>query len=125
MVLEVSMGTVLPVLTDLDESYDDMRNRAVDELQTNIQITDMSAQANSSLHDLTINLTNSGSTVIETSYINVLIDGSMSVFAIDDLYWFPESSYTVLVNGVSGSGVHQVKVITKNGICDYATYSYP
>ncbi|MBS3749302.1 MAG: hypothetical protein KGY67_06340 [Candidatus Thermoplasmatota archaeon] len=125
MVLEVSVGTVLPVLTDLDESYDKMRNRAVEELQTDIQINDMSTQANNSLHDLTINLTNSGSTVIETSYITVLIDGSNSVFAVDELYWFPESSYTISVNGISGSGVHQVKVITKNGICDYATYSYP
>ncbi|MBS3802183.1 MAG: hypothetical protein KGY65_05480 [Candidatus Thermoplasmatota archaeon] len=125
MVLEVSVGTVLPVLTDLDESYDKMRNRAVEELQTDIQINDMSTQANNSLHDLTINLTNSGSTVIETSYITVLIDGSNSVFAVDELYWFPESSYTMMVPGISGSGVHQVKVITKNGICDYATYSYP
>jgi len=124
MVLEVSMGTVLPVLTDLDESYDEMRNRAVAELQTDIEINDMSAQANGSLHDVSINLTNSGSTVIETMYVTVLIDGSNSVFAVDELYWFPESSYTISVNGVSGSGVHQVKVITKNGICDYETYSY-
>jgi archaellum component FlaF (FlaF/FlaG flagellin family) len=125
MVLEVSMGTVLPVLSDVDESYDEMRNRAVDELQTDIEIDDITVQANSSFHDITINLTNRGSTVIDSSYVHCLIDGSIQGFTVNSRYFFPESSYSLSVNGLAGSGMHQVKVVTMNGISDYATYSYP
>ena len=125
MVLEVSMGTVLPVLSDVDESYDEMRNRAVDELQTDVEIDDITVQSNSSFHDIAINLTNKGSTVIDSSYVHCLVDGSIQGFTVNSQYFFPESSYSLSVNGLSGSGVHQVKVVTMNGISDYATYSYP
>lgn len=123
MVIEVSVGTVIPVITDLDNSYDEMRQRAVEELQTMIEIENINVQTNDSLHDLSIEIKNTGSTVIESSYVNVLVNGSLSSFLCDDEYWFPESIYTVSVDGVSGSGLKKVKIITNNGISDYDTYS--
>lgn len=123
MVLEVSMGTILPVLNDLDESYDEMRQRAIDELQTRIEIENISVQSNGSLHDLSIQVKNNGSTVVENSYVNLLINGTLSSFTCANDYWFPENSYTLSVYGVSGSGEKKIKLIAKNGISDYETYT--
>jgi len=122
MTLEVSMGTVIPVLTDLDESYDDMRQRTLDELQTSIVISNITVQANASLHDLSIKVDNTGSTVIDSNYVHVLIDGVLSSFTSSESYWFPEQLVTLSVYGVSGSGSKIVKVVTNNGISDYKSY---
>jgi archaellum component FlaF (FlaF/FlaG flagellin family) len=121
MVLEVSMGTILPVLNDLDESYDEMRQRAIDELQTGFKIQNISVQINGSLHDLSIQVKNTGSTVIENSYVSLLINGTLSSFTCTNDYWFPENIYTLSVYGLSGSGEKKIKLIAKNGISDYDT----
>jgi archaellum component FlaF (FlaF/FlaG flagellin family) len=123
MVLEVSMGTILPILTELDESYDALRKRAVDELQTAINIENITVESNASLHDVTIMVKNTGATVIESIHVHVLINGTLTSFTCDDDYWFPESHYTLSVDGISGSGDRQVKVVTNNGISSYASYS--
>lgn len=123
MILEISMGTLFPMFTDIDESYDNMRQRAIDELQTDIEIENISVQANSSLHDLTINLKNKGATTIEVSSVDLLVNGSLFPFSCNEEYWFPESNYTISVYGLSGSGLQQVKLIVFNGISDYGTYS--
>jgi archaellum component FlaF (FlaF/FlaG flagellin family) len=123
MVLEVSMGTILPILTELDESYDALRKRAVDELQTAINIENITVESNASLHDVTIMVKNTGATVIESIHVHVLINGTLTSFICDDDYWFPESHYTLSVDGISGSGDRQVKVVTNNGISSYASYS--
>ncbi|MBS3778397.1 MAG: hypothetical protein KGY50_03785 [Candidatus Thermoplasmatota archaeon] len=123
MVIEISVGTIIPVITDLDSSYDEMRQRAVNELQTNIEIQNITVQTNGSLHDLSIQIKNTGSTVIKSLYVDVLVDGSLSSFTCADEYWFPENTYTVSVNGLSGSGSKKVKIITNNGISEYHTYS--
>lgn len=122
MILEISMGTVFPILTELDESHDALRKRAVDELQTAITIENTTVESNNSLHDVTITVKNTGSTVIQTRYVHVLINGSLQLFTADDAYWFPESSYSLSVYGISGSGRQQVKVITNNGISCYTSY---
>lgn len=123
MVLEVSMGTIFPILTELDESYDALRKRAVDELQTAINIENITVESNASFHDITITVKNTGSTVIESGYVHVLINGTLTSFICDDDYWFPESHYTLSVDDISGSGDQQVKVVTNNGISNYASYS--
>ncbi|MDG6219051.1 MAG: hypothetical protein QCI00_06385 [Candidatus Thermoplasmatota archaeon] len=122
MVLEISMGALFPVITELDESYDALRKRAVDELQTSVTIENITVESNNSLHDVTITVKNTGSTVIDIRYVNVLINGLLQSFTSDDSYWFPESNYTLSVYGVTGSGLQQVKVIANNGISCYASY---
>lgn len=123
MVLEISMGAFFPVLTGIDESYDALRKRAVDELQTALTIENITVGSNNSLHDVTITVKNTGATVINTRYVNVLINGLLRSFAQEESYWFPESYYTFSVYGVSGSGLQQVKVVANNGISCYGSYS--
>ncbi len=123
MILEISMGTLFPVITNIDESYDNMRERAINELQTDIEIHNISVQANSSLHDLSIQVKNTGSTTIKVSNVDLLINGTLSSFTCSNQYWFPENTYELSVYGLSGSGLKKVKIITYNGISDYDTYS--
>ena len=122
MVLEVSFATMFPIITDLDESYKEMSERAIESVQTKIEIQNITVQINGSLHDLSIQVKNSGSTVIENTYVDLLINGTISEFTTSEEYWFPESNYTILVNGVSGSGLQRIKLISKNGVSDYDTY---
>ncbi len=122
MVLEVTMATMFPMVTDLDESYKEMSKRAIENIQTEIEIQNITVQINGSLHDLSIQIKNSGSTVIENTYVDLLINGTLSEFITSEEFWFPESNYTILANGISGSGLQRVKLITKNGISDYDTY---
>ena len=123
MIIEVSVGTVIPVFTDLNDSYNDMRQRSFDELQTDIVIQNITVQTHASLHDILISVSNSGSTVIETKYIDVLVNGTLTSFTCADNYWFPEGTYTISLTNLTGSGNKKVKVVTENGISDYDTYS--
>ena len=122
MVLEVSLATMFPIITDLDGSYKEMSKRAIESIHTDIEIQNISVQLNESLHDLSIQIKNSGSTVIENDYVDLLINGTIYGFITSEEYWFPESNYTIVINGISGSGLQRVKLITKNGISDYDTY---
>jgi archaellum component FlaF (FlaF/FlaG flagellin family) len=122
MVLEVTMATMFPMVTNLDESYKEMSKRAIENIQTEIEIQNITVQINGSLHDLSIQIKNSGSTVIENANVDLLINGTLSEFITSEEFWFPESNYTIRANGISGSGLQRVKLITKNGISDYDTY---
>lgn len=123
MILEVSLGTMIPVFTDINESYDEMKQRTINQIQTEIEIQNITVYANNSLHDLSILVKNTGSTVIEKSYVNILINGSLYSFDCTKNYWFPEGTYSLSIYGVPGSGSKKIKLISTNGISDYATYS--
>ena len=41
MAIEILVGTTLPTMTDVHESLKDMKNRAIDQIQTQISITDV------------------------------------------------------------------------------------
>ena len=39
MAIEIIVGTTIPTITDVHDSFDDMRDRAIDQVQTDINIT--------------------------------------------------------------------------------------
>jgi len=123
MALEVSLGTMIPLYTDIQESYHDMKKRSIEEIQTDLSIEQVNATVNASNHDVNITIKNTGSTTIESAYITILIDGEQEAFVCDSSYLYPESSYYLLVNGISGSGEKKIKIITANGISCYETYN--
>lgn len=122
MILEISLGTLMPVYTDIQKSYDDMRDRAVEELQTSITITCTNTTVNASGYDLNVTLENSGSTTVDTQYLDVLINGVSIPFSCDSSYIYPENNASIQVYGISGSGENKVKIITENGISCYDSY---
>jgi len=122
MIVEISLGTIIPLYVDIQESYDQMKDRAVDELQTSVTIANVNTTVNASGYDLNVTIRNSGSTVIDTRYVHVLIDGASVSFSCSSTYIHPENTNYILVHGLTGSGEKKVKVITQNGISCYDSY---
>ncbi|MBN2488042.1 MAG: hypothetical protein JXA98_03350 [Methanosarcinaceae archaeon] len=110
------------MVNDAAEDQYEIQNKR---LQTDISIIDSTANGPSASYDLTITITNTGSETLDSSALNVLIDGAIESYTPSPLTttWTPDKTKTFEINGLSGAGPHRVKVITENGISDYDTYS--
>jgi len=122
MIVEIFVGNTIPLYTDIQESYKDMKNRAIEELQTMMNIYDINTSANASNYDLNITLNNTGSTVINLAYLTLLINGSKTSFTSSSSYVFPENSVYINAYNLAVTGEKKIKIIAKNGISDYKTY---
>ena len=125
VIMEIIVGTTIPTVTNIQDSYRDMKNRAIEQVQTDINITSATAVANgSSHHDLTFIVNNTGSTSLETADFDVIVNGTKVTFTCATTYLFPENEATFTVNYIDGRSVsRRLKVITENGIEDYFTYN--
>ena len=77
MAIELILGSTIPAITDTYNSYEDMKNRIIDQVQTNINITDISTSANGSNYDHNITVKNTGSVDLETKDFDILINGTI------------------------------------------------
>ena len=123
VVIETLAGSLLPAVTDINDSYDEMRNRIIDKVQTDINIIAVNTPANGSNYDLNFTIENTGSVSLETSYFSILINGTIRPFICTSSYIHPEISAYFEVYNLSGSGTARLKVVTKNGISDYYEYT--
>ncbi len=106
----------------LEDSYDDKHNRQYDKLQTGIEINSVDIEEHGNLKNFTIDVLNSGSTSLSSSGTTFLIDGLLydhSYTPETDL-WTPQEVKTFILTNVAASNESRVKVITDNGIFDYA-----
>ncbi|MEF8847782.1 MAG: hypothetical protein V5A68_01455 [Candidatus Thermoplasmatota archaeon] len=120
---EITIGTFFPAINDIYSSYDDMRNRAIEQIQSDIKITKISAITNNSNYDLNITVNNTGSTTLDTTNFNVLINGTNQVFYKSKRYLYPETHVYLKLYSLPGTGNKRLKVITNNGISDYQKYT--
>ena len=123
IVAEISLGDILPSLTDLHEAYESMRDRSIKKLQSDIDITNVSTTTNGTNYDLHITIKNTGSTTVDLRYVNVLVEGEKKSFHYNNRYLYPENENTITIFNLSGSGTKRLKVITDLGISDYYTYT--
>ena len=114
-------GTLLPVTTDIYDSYKEMRNRYVDQIQTDIIISGVTNSSNGTNYDINITVENTGSTNLETRHFNILINGEIQGFTCSSSYLFPEEEIYFNVTGIN-NGNKKMKVVTDNGISDYYEY---
>lgn len=121
--IEILMGAILPIITDIDDSYDHMVDRKIDRVQTDINITAVSTSVNGSNYDHNISLENTGSVTLNTSDFTILIDGTKQPFSCSDPYLYPEKTTYFNIDNLPGSGAKKLKVITDNGISDYYEYT--
>ena len=110
------------IVNDANQDQYEIQNKR---LQTDISVIDSTANGPSASYDLTITITNTGSETLDSSALNVLIDGAIESYTPSPLTttWTPDKTKTFEITGLSGAGSHRVKVITENGISDYDTYS--
>jgi len=125
MAIELIVGSTVPTMTDVHDSFDAMRDRAIKQIQTDINITDVSSQINGSDYDINITIENIGSTTLETEKFNILINGTESTFTCSKTYLHPENEVYFNVSSLQGSGNRRLKVITENGISDYYEFTLP
>lgn len=119
MCLEIIMSTTVPTITNVDDAFDEMSDRIIDQVQTDINITNVINTVNGSNYDINITVDNIGSITLKTSLFNILINGTINNFSCSKSYIHPENNVNFNVYNFSGSGLMKVKVVTNNGISDY------
>ena len=100
-----------------------MKDRSIDQVQTDINITIVSTPSNGSGYDLNITMENTGSVSLETQYFTILINGTSQLFNCSKSYLYPEKQVYFNVTNLAGSGLRRLKVVSDNGISDYYDYT--
>ena len=120
--LELAIGTVVPTITEVNDSYKDLKDRAFDQLQTDIEIARVMVTAYGLNWNHTIYVNNTGSTVLKAADCDLLINGIQHAFNTSSVYIYPDTQVEFTVDDLAGSGIKRYKVIAKNGVSDYFTY---
>ena len=123
MAIEIIVGTTIPTMTNVHDSLDEMRDRAIDQIQTDINITSVTSEVNGSDHDINVTLENTGSISLETKYFNILINGTDTKFTCSSSYLYPENEVYFNVSSLESTGPRRLKIITDNGISDYYDFT--
>ena len=114
--LELIIGTTIPTITEIHKSYDEMRDRAIDQLQTDMAITNVNTPPNGSNYDLNITVENTGSTTLKTQYFDIFINGTKYDYECYRDYIYPNKQVYFNVKNLEGTGNRILKMVTNNGI---------
>ena len=120
--IEILTGGIIPTIVDTDESYNDMVDRTIEMVQTDINISSVAIYVNGLNYDHNISVKNTGSITLNTSDFTILINGVSQMFRCADAYLYPEQHTTFNVTNLPGDGNKRLKIITGNGIADYFEY---
>ena len=123
--IELIVSTSIPTVTNIHDSYEEMRDRSIDRLQTDINITDINTSPNGSNYDLTFVVGNKGATSLKLEYFTVLINGNLSSYTSSKTYLYPENTAEFSVLNIDGGVNERLKVITNNGISEYTNFVVP
>ena len=120
MIITIFSGGVLPTISNYHEAFKNMENRAVERVQTNVNITNVT-NTSGIYYDLNITVKNAGQITLETAEFTILINGVKKPCNCSELYIYPEKEVVFTVN-LTGSELKRIKVITENGISNYEEY---
>jgi archaellum component FlaF (FlaF/FlaG flagellin family) len=125
MGIEIIISSGVPTIINVDDAFDEMRNRAIDQVQTDINITSVTSEVNGTGYDINITVENIGSVTLETTFFDILINGTKNDFSCSKSYIHPENEVYFNVSSLSGIGPRKLKVVTNNGISDYYEFTLP
>ena len=117
--IEIFSTQFSPVIYDFENSNSELIERYLEKIETNINITEVNATSNLTNYDFNITIENTGSTVLKTNEINVLINGNVESFQCNDNYIIPCVETYLILKNLNYSGIVRVKIITGNGIEEY------
>lgn len=117
--LEIFSGNVIPDITNIDHSREDMIQRKISQIQTDIVISNFTSTINGSSYDVTIRCENSGSTTIDMSKCILLINGTIYSFTYTDEYLFPKKETEISLTNFTETGNQRIKIVTENMIETY------
>jgi len=121
--LSVLTGGILPSITDFRDSYTEMKERAVERVQTDIDVFIATTSPNASNYDLNFTINNTGSKTLDAGDFTVLINGTNQVFSCSKPYIYLEGSAFVYVYNLNGTGLKKLKIVAGNGISAYYEYA--
>ncbi len=96
----------------IQDSIEDKHELQMDELNTRISILSAAAGGGS----ISVTVSNNGSTVLNASKSNVLVNGSYTSYSVSPNLWLPGKNAVFTVDASSYS---RIKIITENGISAY------
>ena len=120
MMITIFSGGILPTISDYNEAFKNMEDRAVRRVQTNINITNVT-NTSGIYYDMNITVKNTGRITLETTDFTILINGEKEQFNCTNSYLYPEKE-TIFTLNLTGGGLKRIKTITENGIFDYKEY---
>lgn len=120
--LEIFTGNLYPLITEVDESYDNLVKRALESSQTDINISTVSTSVFGVNYNHSILIQNKGSVTLNTSAFTILINGVSQQFNCSNSYLYPEKEVFINVSNLPGNGNQRLKVVSNNGISDYYEY---
>ncbi|MDK2825342.1 flagellar protein FlaF [Methanolobus vulcani] len=115
------LNTSNEIVSDASGDQYQMQNS---KLKTNLEVESAVAGNYSDTYNLTVTLSNTGSETIRFDELNVLVDGNLESYVYNDVAatWTPAETRNMTVPYLSGTGVHRVKVVTRNGVSAYSSY---
>ena len=120
--IELIVGTTIPTMTEVNDAFDEMRNRIIKQAQSDINITSVGVIRNVTLWDINISVENSGSVTFDTTKFNVILGGINQVYECKDTFLYPADTTFFLINGYSAKATTRIKIVAENGISDYYEY---
>lgn len=120
LMITILTGGVLPTISDYHEAYKNMEERAVQRIQTSINITDVT-NTSGIVYDLNVTVKNTGGITLKTVDFTILINGTNKEFNCSETYLYPEKDVIFTIN-LTGTGLKRIKIISANGISDYEEY---
>lgn len=116
--------TTYGTLHSLSTSIKDQHEMIMAAQQTSISIVSITVSGRSRDYDLALIVENTGSTTLDPSKLNILIDGVLQVNNLASGAWFPKESITISYQNLSSSiQNHRVKIVTENGVSTYGIYT--
>lgn len=112
----------LPTITSVNDSFKEMKDRSIEQVQTDINISSISTFINGANYNLNFSVKNIGSVVLDPEYFDVLINGTSRTFSYTSSILYPEEVVYFNVTNIPNTGNAKLKVITDNGISDYYEY---
>jgi archaellum component FlaF (FlaF/FlaG flagellin family) len=123
MAVEIITSNVLPTIEEINTSYDDMKERITDQVQSDINITTVSRSPNGLNYDYNISVKNTGSISLKTKNFNVLINGMSNSFTCSHSYIYPENTVYFTILNVAGDEIKRMKIVSDTGIADYYVFN--
>jgi len=120
--IEIFTGNLIPIITDIDESYDNLVQRTLESVQTDINISAASTSLFGENYNHSIIVQNKGSITLNTSRFTILINGVSVQFSCSSSYIYPEKEVFFNISNLPGDGNKRLKVVSDNGISDYYEY---
>ena len=118
------IGSVLPAVSNFIDSYDDMKDRAVNQIQSNINVSGLTTVAGASEHNVNISVENLGNIAHETNDFSILINGVNYDFTCTKSWLYPNCTAYFNIEDVPGKdGSRNLKILSDNGISDHYYYT--